>query len=525
MAYKFTKTLYGMLTGVILLLIIFFQSWSYVCKKHFLITNPVILLILFSLFCLCAVVYGLAVKQQWTFPARCKKMDLDKLVGFLTVILFIGQAYVFYNIFFLSGWDAAVLRGSVQLLDRGDVAEFVREFELYYSRYPNNIVLANVCRLILKINAEIGVFYGDHVMMSCVLFACVINSLTCYMIYKTAGLFAGKKTAFVGYCLGVLLIGISPWTVIFYSDSVGLIFPIMSFYLYARPVSKKGWRYICRAGSVLLATVGYFIKPQCVIVLIAILGVEFLRLFHKFHPKKLIKPAAIGLVFAIGFAGATAFTNGTMQRIGLDIDEEKTFGMTHFFMMGNNEEYGGAYSMEDVNFSGSFSTAAERKQANIEKAVARLKEMGLGGYLKHVSKKMLVAFNDGTFAWSGEGNFYQKTLEVPATRMASFLKSFYYRTGSRYEYFHLLAQMVWIAVLIGAFASCLFKHPKPSERSLSILWLSAVGIILFMALFEVRARYVYIFAPIFCVLASVGYRKLFFLAKSGIDRRLAKRGK
>ncbi|MBQ6707074.1 MAG: glycosyltransferase family 39 protein [Clostridia bacterium] len=525
MTYKLTKTVYGIMMSLILFLVIFFQYRDYACKKPFLLSNPVILLILFGLFCLCAVAYWLAAGRQWQMPTRFQKPDLDRWIGIFTVILFMGQAYVFHNIFFLSGWDSGMIRDAANLLYLEDGPGFAEYCGDYFSRYPNNIAIINLCAFILKINSQIGIFYGDRVIMSCVLVNCAINSLTCYLIYKTVGLFAGKKTAFAGYCLAVLLIGVSPWSVIFYSDSVGLIFPILSFYLYAKPISRKGWRYAARAGAALVATAGYFIKPQCIILLIAILGVEFLRALHRFRIKNLIRPLAFVLVFAIGFAGVTAFNNLTMKKIGFEPDEERTFGMTHFFMMGLNQKDGGIYSFDDVYFSDSFETAAERKQANIEKAVERLSDMGFFGYAKHVAHKMLIAFNDGTFAWSNEGGFFARVPQGPESRAASFLKSLYYKSGSRYELFCLFAQVIWVAVLIGAFASCLFKHPKPSERSLSILWLSAVGIILFMALFEVRARYVYIFAPIFCVLASVGYRKLFFLAKSGIDRRLAKRGK
>ena len=53
-----------------------------------------------------------------------------------------------------------------------------------------------------------------------------------------------------------------------------------------------------------------------------------------------------------------------------------------------------------------------------------------------------------------------------------------------------------------AFLSALRKEKK--NGSLNALWLTAVGIAMYIVLFEQRARYVYIFAPVFCVLAAVG---------------------
>ena len=75
-------------------------------------------------------------------------------------------------------------------------------------------------------------------------------------------------------------------------------------------------------------------------------------------------------------------------------------------MMGNNEEGGGVYSEDDVIYSEILCNATgKKKKANIQRTFERMKDMGIAGYLRFLAKKMLTVYNDGTYAWGGEGNF------------------------------------------------------------------------------------------------------------------------
>ena len=78
-------------------------------------------------------------------------------------------------------------------------------------------------------------------------------------------------------------------------------------------------------------------------------------------------------------------------------------------------------------------------------------------------------------------------------------------------------QTVWMLVLVLSFVSAFKKEMK--NGSLNVLWLTEVGIAMYLVLFEQRARYVYIFAPVFCVLASVGLDTAVGLAKAQMSRK------
>ena len=137
--------------------------------------------------------------------------------------------------------------------------------------------------------------------------------------------------------------------------------------------------------------------------------------------------------------------------------------------------------------------------------------------MKHWGMKLLDSFRDGTFAWGGEGNFYMEIYDAPNTKAAPFLRSLYYNSGSRFYIFNATEQTAWMLALLLTFATATRKEKK--NGSLNVLWLTVVGIAMYLVLFEQRARYVYIFAPVFCVLASVGLQTATTAVKSILNRK------
>lgn len=61
--------------------------------------------------------------------------------------------------------------------------------------------------------------------------------------------------------------------------------------------------------------------------------------------------------------------------------------MSHFLMMGNNEEGGGLYVGDDVALFEILCNATGKKKANIQRTFERMKDMGIAGYLRIFSKK------------------------------------------------------------------------------------------------------------------------------------------
>lgn len=138
-----------------------------------------------------------------------------------------------------------------------------------------------------------------------------------------------------------------------------------------------------------------------------------------------------------------------------------------------------------------------------------LRELGADGYFKFLSKKILVNYNDATFAWGMEGGFYKIIYESPNKNVSAFLRDIYYNDGKYYETISIIRQLIWILILgvicIGniRFLFCIEKKEK--MVTLNIMHMCFIGITIFELLFEARARYLYIYVPIYIIVAMFSF--------------------
>ena len=121
---------------------------------------------------------------------------------------------------------------------------------------------------------------------------------------------------------------------------------------------------------------------------------------------------------------------------------------------------------------------------------------------------MLTNYNDGTFAWGREGSFYYIVPDNSKIKLSHTLKNVYYNDGKYYKYFSTIEQVLWVLMLgTGWYVSIKeFIEKRNINYGVSVMELSIIGITLFELLFEARARYIYLYVPIFAlfVLGKVG---------------------
>ena len=114
---------------------------------------------------------------------------------------------------------------------------------------------------------------------------------------------------------------------------------------------------------------------------------------------------------------------------------------------------------------------------------------------------MLTVYNDGTYAWGGEGNFFMVVFPQPDNHIAVFSKKYILCRSQIYDIYVTVMQSIWVFVLGAAAVSGLGKE---NRQEIIVLMLSIAGLTLFEVLFEARARYLYTYAPVFCILAAIG---------------------
>jgi len=445
------------------------------------------------------------------------RLDPDRLVLILSGLLAVLLVYLCYSYYFLTGWDVELLLKAARLALSGQ--KFDSDILSYLSTYPNNRLLIYILEKCLWVNARIGFLDPENGIMVCITLNCLISAATGYLLYRICTQYFSRRTSFLGWLAYVALICFSPWNTIPYSDTLALLFPTLIFYLYTEIRQDSAHRYLYIALLCFLVPIGYAIKPQASIVFIAICLYSLLRLISRLaravktgNASHCLRRAAAALCIAslalIASVSACRYVSDSYERRGLAVyDSRMAFGPYHYLMMGMNPWTSGLFLRDDVLYSQSFPDVQSRTAAEKQVIRQRLQDYGAVGYAKLLRNKILLGFNDGTFSWFDEGDFVIAEAPAKNTAVSSFLKSFYWRDGSRYFIFNSLTQLLWAGVLF----LCIFA--RSGRHGIPILKMTLLGVIAFELLFEVRGRYLYANVPIFILLSLLGARNLLHLSR------------
>jgi hypothetical protein len=431
-----------------------------------------------------------------------KKFYIFIVICFLAVYFL--EIFVTSHIWFYPGWDASIVRDSAKLLVDTNAKGF---YDLdsayhyyYYSKFPNNIIIGHTLALLYKFGK---IIFKSNPYFLILLFNNLLVNLSAMFatlcVYKISN---SRNIAVISMLQGIVLLCLSPWIVVPYTDTFAIIFPAAIFFSYLYVKNP----YIKYPAIVFLGILGYYFKPTVIIILIAFaiifVSLSLSRIIErKHHFKKYIKVSVLTVATAIlTFALISNFVSGEKKYLASDTE----FTITHFFMMGLNKDTTGAYSAEDSIFSGSFDNVEQRQYANLTVAKQRLKEFGVSGYLKFLAQKTILNYNDGTFFWAGEGNFYSDIPEK-SDFWSNILRGIYYDDGEYYWIYNATEQILWLNILVCT-VFCLLGKAK-NGFAVELISLTLLGVSMFLLLFECRSRYLICFSPLFIVLSSIGLQQ------------------
>ncbi len=486
--YRMTAACWGIFVALILPLILVFAHFMTDSAAATSVLPDFVLLLI-----------GLVVLTGATWLCRRIRSVPAYTIYILSALVFILQAIVFYNMYFESGWDSGVVVSSAREAAAG--TEITQA--AYFSRYPNNVLICGIYTGIFKLAAWLGL--GAYDLYFGILFQSLLSCLCGYWLYKAAETLVGWKAAYLAWGVYVLHVAFSPWLSILYSDPLVLCVPMGIFRLYQLTQNGKmvPLKWACIG---LLAYFGYKLKPQAVIILIAILLVEGVCLVCRLDKATVCKFLRnVGACGVAALAGMLLFAYGFKPALPMTYDTNLAFGPAHYVMMGLNQQTYGGYHQNDVAFSAGFDNQAERKEANWKIAEERAASLGVSGLLRHAARKTLTNYGDGTYAWFLEGTFQTVTYPDRNNSLSPFLKSMYYQDGAGYSVFTSVQQGIWLTVLFCTGCSVVYFF-RQKERDISlVLPLSLLGLTLFGVIFEARARYLFAYAPLYILCGVLGW--------------------
>ena len=435
----------------------------------------------------------------------------------------------------------------------------------YYSRYANNLFLTYIFLNVYKIGEVIGIQNGYFLLL---FIQSIMFSVGGFLIYKIADMYFKEKYKIYSICTWIiymLIVGLSSHIVLTYSDGIGMFLSLILTYIIFKLEKDKDINKdknkindgkeknkllqkssISRIILILLFTnlsiLGYYIKPQIIIISIAYVIIKILNISYLTYMviknknedrengrrvrRERIKKEIIYYIFLSILIIITGFLIYTYIKkannsMGINVDREKRFNITHYAMLGWNTESKGVFTVKDENFSGKYEKLKDREKANLEELKRRITEMGLGGVINQIARKILTNYNDGTFSGVATFVYIRKEYNIEGINkeLSKFLKNIYYENGKYNMLYTQIMQCLWIGILIFN----MFSYNDGKSTKISIVILGIIGLFIFEILFEARSRYIFIYVPLYIFLGVIGLRNVlsFFVVKiKGVNSKI-----
>ena len=350
----------------------------------------------------------------------------------------------------------------------------------YFQSFPNNAPLYLVLAAFFRLLRLFGV---ENVMPFAVSVNALFINLSLLGMYLCARKLAGRKAAgFVllcGFCFPVFLLYAS----IVYTDTVTMLFPVWSLYLYlsirSAPFTRRS--ALQAAGIGLLCAVGGWIKITVLIVGIAIL---LDILLNETVCSRLKKAGCILLALVAVYAAANLYTK-TSAALPQE-NRDMQYPYTHWVMMGLNGD--GGYNDDDYKYTQQGTTYGQRVQLTQSEIVRRLSEMGAAGFLHHCADKLSFIFGDGLY-------YAPVKLDIRPVHMGNPLQEYCIQGMKHLGRTGHVAMGMQIALLAAICISAGWAV-RSKENSLMVVRLAVFGVALFLLMWEARSRYLVNYLPL-----------------------------
>ena len=423
----------------------------------------------------------------------------------------------------------------------------------YYSRYANNLFLTYIFLNVYKIGEVIGIHNGYFLLL---FIQSIMFSVGGFLIYKIADMYFKEKYKIYSICTWIiymLIVGLSSHIVLTYSDGIGMFLSLILTYIIFKLEKDKDKNKInddkekdklLQKGSISkiilillftnLSILGYYIKPQIIIISIAYVIIKILHISYLTYmiiknknedrengrrvrkeriKKEIIYYIILSILIIITGCIIYTYIRKANNSMGINVDKEKRFNITHYAMLGWNPESKGVFTIKDENFSGKYEKLKDREKANIEELKRRITEMGLGGVINQIARKILTNYNDGTFSGVATFVYIRKEYNIEGINkeLSKFLKNIYYENGEYNMIYTQIMQCLWIGILIFN----MFSYNDGKSTKISIVILGIIGLFIFEILFEARSRYIFIYVPLYIFLGVIGLKNVlrFFVVK------------
>lgn len=440
-------------------------------NRNFIFFNPIVLII-------GSIIYLLLLAKIYNF---IEKLTEDKKKIIAIVLLMLQFCLLLISSFMIRSIPQVdlihILTEINSLNNTGTILN-----NTYFSVYPNNRFILILLYSIQRISPN------NKELLFTLLSVLSITTMTLFT-YKTSkkvfGINKGLLSLFILVFSPIFYLYVS----YYYTDILMLPFASILLYLIIKTKDENTLKVNTIYGILigLIAIISYKIRAVAIFLLIAyfvyaIICQKTLLIIKKFVP------------IAIGMFLALTCINNIENNFFTNIDSNKEFPMTHWIMMGLNEEHYGYYSQDDYNLSSSVKNVDDRINLNIQEIKRRLNTLGPVGITKLAITKLVSVWGKGDYS-------YQKYLDL----VSDYNTSYQYLLEDKNIVINYLLQFSKISILILTILA-LIKLFKTKVKS--IIAISIFGAIVFYLIWEVCPRYGLSFLPWLILLSCYSYDNL-----------------
>lgn len=466
-----------------------------------------------------AVILAVLAAGGW-ICARAQHTRIWLAVG--TMVLFLLQILMIRAMLFETAWDVITVWEGVRVVAAEGYSPEQFTTADYLDVYPNNRLLLVMLVIMLRFLRSIGITTSAAQYQTVIILQAVIYDVTGILLFSLVRrLSTSVRAAWTAWLIYAVWIGLSPWVLIAYTDSNGIIFPVLLIWMYDRLRSKsyiKRWAFLAVVGGI-----AYHIKATNGVLIIAFVIIEAC---HKWQwNRAVIKKACIAvLVLGIGIMGTSRVSDLLYEQVtGVSINQEANIGMIHYLKMGLNEESVGTFNEDDDWFSMCQRNRKERNQRNLELVANRVSEMGLGRVAYLYTRKTRTNYSDGSFGFALDGTDFilrdYATVPVAAggiddgslSGIKAWIRRIWRPDGAYFAYYVDVAHGIWLALLVLAIPAGWLALRR--SRYLPMVF-TLIGCWMFVMLFESQQRYLFIFAPLYIAVAVCGARMVYQCVKT-----------
>lgn len=411
-------------------------------------------------------------------------------------------AIIISILFFIGLLLVGLLLPISSVTDLSHIIEYVnRMFSLdsltitgsYFSKYTNQVPLLIFAYFFTKIGS---IFGCTNVVLMGTIFNALFMSIMAFFIYLTGKELKDEKTGLLALIFTVINPIFYLYSSYFYTDTLCMPFAIIGLYLAIKCIKADNIKKRILFGilSGLIFFIGLKVRIVVVILLIALLALILINKEIK-HKLKIYLALLIGLVVGLlGFKVAYSFFD-------INLNSNEAFPITHWLMMGLNEEHTGGYNGSDHDLTFNEKTYEEKKEANIEEIKTRLKELGPIGLIKLEGAKIARTWSSGNY-----GVYAKLNNTSDGVGIYEYLGG-YGNTNIFLKYsLQILKTYISFMILLGLVTR--FRKKSDTYHYEDIIYIALFGAILFYILWESAQRYSLSFLPWMIIPLGLIYERI-----------------